>query len=998
MLDIIALLSDYYTSRNLPGFVQDIDNAYVSKSDNVYKIQSYVFKHSACTITQHNDKVVKYLWALLKPNTNYCVSVNLNHLLKHHIVIDIDLKKLTSPSTEFVQGFCVDVLYTIKRIFCGNPFEASLFIKLKSLEQITDRSVFEYAKSGVHIELPNIFLYRGDNIWFIQILQKVLLEKYGKQIYEIIDSPTNWSLPFSRKKSKYMYVPVRKYIFDNDKLTVVNILDTTDVHDLVQTYCIIRTNKQLNVQFHFDLDFLNPPESYRFGTSENVLINKSARLKKINQTISTKNLVLVFPNCLCHANYAISRFYDGNYSFMLTESAIEKTLQPFTIKQISEELTTQYYSHSSGDNKATGIFNLYIFFISLYDNIFTPTVLFRGEVLNYIDDLAVVTHYEYIEKTILDLIVYIVNNCNSFSNKSVTLNPILFIKCLFVQTYNELDKIEFVYDDSRNLSLYISKNIFNMVNENKLSMIELVKLMYPMYVLQKEGTIIYYEENKWISATKRLEHLYVPTNIFNKHKVLEMENIPSFEDSSTVPEQSKKRKSAASDNKYSKLFNYIYMFWARVYLLDVPAYMVGFKDGLVLVKDEYIVFHHSPIFQGQPSNLSWNKVIASIKHIHNPLCTYPAIFELLRSCATTSDLSTNNETEDVIDYFRYHYTREEWLKLDITDINNCQENEHCPVYHTLTYFLTLFSGDIELTFFMLWTLRYVLLGVSIKKSLILYGNGQNGKTTLSNVLHYLYGDSMNILSQETVHSKLNTCSPDIFKAKNARLVYADDVHRMNQTSLKQLVSGAVMFFRTLYNSGEEIHLKFLVMGSTNQNRFTNIDFATMKRILIIPFTKIFKDNTDYFCNNSMYEFLATNILATLFWLERFPQETNIFYGPKKNIYNPPKSVKWFSHQSVWKDDLTSTFLNVFNIREAPYSFVRVEDLLSEINLIKTNCKSFRSPINQLFEDNEATLNLLRHRYVEGKALNKSKKIYEDVICGITIDRLNILYQELLELV
>ena len=588
----------------------------------------------------------------------------------------------------------------------------------------------------------------------------------------------------------------------------------------------------------------------------------------------------------------------------------------------------------------------------------------------------------------------------------------------------ENDKTELVFDNSTAESVFIPENVLNLVaTERSLSVLELIKLMFPMYALNRDGSVIFYERNKWSTSTHRLEHLFVPNKIVTTYKQYitdredEADDIydNTVVDNNLVEQPSKKKvckKSVKKPKEIKLSFNDVISFWGRVSLIPFPSNVISFADSFVLIKNKYIPFYHTPLFRGMPSNLSWKRLSRVIQHISQESCSYAAVVSILNNLNYRTNVggtgSGNESDDDVIDYFKFNYSEETGPELDPSsftpcnlNINNSNNNNTgghvCPVYETLNYFLTVFSHDVELTFFMLWTLRYVLFGVPLKKCLIYYGIGNNGKTTFSNILRVLFGSSMSILSSETISGNVATLCPDLYLAKNSKIVYADDLNKINANSLKQLVSGAFIFVRTLYQQGENVQMKALVTGSVNSLQI-KVDYATMKRLLVIPFKKFFKDSSDYYCNTPKCEELAENILATLFWLERYQTETNIFYDSKKNVTYVPKSVKWYSHQAVWKNDYTSRFLQLLNIRENPTSFIRIDDLVTEINLAKCSRQTAKSHVGSFFDDVEAVINLLKHRYDTGIVLNKTKGLYEKCIVGISIDKYKLLYDQAFELI
>lgn len=1021
MVDIISEVSRFYQIRNLPGFLSDVKNEFICKSDIVFKLQSYVFVNKACVLKQINENVIKHLYSLLTPRENFCVSVSLNYLEMHQVVLDIDFKKLTQPDLEFVKKVCYELVKSIIFILNDNEnFEIVMLVKMVDFSKnqaASESDIFELAKHGVHFEIPSCVLYRGDNIWFAEVLKRMIQAKLGKEVADLIDSPGNWCLPYSKKISGETYFPVRKFISQKNPVYFnVKADDLITNGRFVIEHSIIKLYSPDSIKYVFELDETKKLHGFAFGYLDNRKINKRSQLTLradiLHQTpsspcIQPNCLVTIEPSSLPHATYAISRFEKQRYSFVLGKLAMFKSLHPFTVSYLRQELLLHFKALFTGETRSSAIFNLYTFLILFHDRLQNRASEPRlsDEIFDEIDQEDKVVHYfNNLKFKIADLVEQVMIICNKSVITSIrTINPLLFIKCLFTQAFSEYNKVEFLYDESTNETLYLPSPIVSLINDKQLPIRELLKYMFPMFTTQKDGTVYFYEKNRWTISSNKLEHLFLPSKILNKfgeeseEEGVGMETVAKneVEREQQKPARKKKRKDQSND-KSTKLYNNLIAFWGRVLILEFPPNLVSFVDGFVLLKHDFVIFFHSPIFRGQPSNLNWSKLKNKIQHISSPLCTYPYVYDLLNTSRLQNP--SHSQKDGIIDYLKFNYSKEIHPELDIWNVDKCTQSGECPVYECLKYLLEVFSKDVELAFFMLWTLRYVLLGIPIKKAFILSGFGNNGKSTFSNVLRFLFGDSMAILSPDTIHGKISTLSPDIYNARNAKLAYTDDIHKINPVTLKQLVSGAFMYVRTLYHSGSGIQLKFFLMGSSNRNEFCGLDFATLKRILTIPFLRFFNDNSEYYCNNDTFEILAGNILATLFWLDKFAQQTNIYYDAQMNIVNPPKSVKIYSNSAVWKNDVTNTLLQAFNIREFPSSFIRVQDLISEINIVKGGGgKTLKYPLNTLFDDVETILNLLRHRFDVGRAINKSKNIFEDIIIGITIDKYKLLYDEALEL-
>jgi len=965
MYDIIKLLDVYYNDRNLPGFFnhREKEDCIVTKQDNVLKLQSYEYKTNSCIITHYDSSLIDYLLSLLSVKKKYCLCVNLNHLEYHHAVFDIDFKLKKDISLEFVQDFIKDFIQAVKIITQKKLLILVMFVKCKSRTELSEQDVLQSAMKGVHFEIPECVLYRGDNIWFIEIMKKILTPKYDKDV-NLIDSPVNWCFPYSKKKTGEMYLPVREYYLNTEGFEV-NICVKDEIQ-ICNRFSIVNNNKEVSYEFALRSDSVG----YQFGFCNNEKIFKDRVLSELNSNSQISGYILVDVNLMPHINYAITRFNKDNCcSYVIGETPTSKSLHPFTLNYLREELLFHFDALSRGDSKAKSIFNLYVFLIELNDKFFESNITFKDEVLTEINHNQLKSHYEKISETIRPLINETNIQVKESDNPIRKINPILFIKCLFTQSYLESNKIELVFDDTTNDSVFIPNKIFQLIDNESLTILDIIKFMYPIYASSKDPTVYYYEQNCWTCSSNKFEHLFIPNKILQKFNIRSLDAFPEEEGGSTA----KKRK---TNNNTNKLFHYLITFWGRIKLLNFPSNVMSFEDGFVQITTDYIIFHHTPLFRGMPSKLGWLNLSNKINHVIQESCCYPEVINRLIPS------TVNGQRDDVIEYFKFNYTKEIGPIFECNSLKRCNSQTDCPVFNSLNYLLSLFSEDLELTFFMIWTLRYCILGMSIKKALIYFGHGANGKTTFSNILRILFGNSLQFLSTESIQGKINLLMPDLYAAKNAKMVYVDDLHKINTATLKQIVSGAFMYVRTLYQTGCNIQMKFLFTGSCN-NLKLDVDFATLKRILIVPFVKYFQDNNKYYCNQNTFKRIAEDLFATIIWVDRFSEVTNIFYDNQTNIVMPPKSIQWYSHELIWKDDITTKFIKAFDIMEGPSYFITPEDLIGELNRLRAINK-YPKHLRGVFDDIDALVNLLKHRYSVGSVLNRGKNKYESVIVGITM--------------
>ena len=993
MTDVIGLLCDFYESRKEPGCLatpKDKEHTPVNVEHNVLKLQSYNFVYNSCILTHYYDNDINYLHSLLKSHLNYCVCVNLNHLQYHHVVLDIDFKSLKNIDTKFVEKFILDLVSVIKVIL--NKSGLSLVMFAKFIDPNIPRNIKpddlpDLLKKGVHFEIPECVLYRGDNIWFIEMV-KNLIEKKHPHFVGAIDSPQNWNLPFSKKSTGEMYLPVAEYSFNSDDtISSTRFANTTiDPQGFINRFSIVKLCK--NVRYEFPLN--SGDIGYRFGVLNlSRPIFKDYRISTI-PTVDDQptGWIDIDPYVIPFVKYAAYRFRNlctRAYRVGETRAALE--LRPFTLDFLIKEMSVLYEYHRGYNcSKSASILNTHILLVELYDEVKPTTYSMKEEMISTIAYPELKEYYMKVASIIKPLVQEIVHTHDQIHGSgrafNRTLNPILFIKCLFTQSFTSHDRSELIIDETTGEPIYISNRLLQLINTDSVKILDLVKFMFPTVAALKDSSVSFYEKNHWIVSNNKYEHLYIPVTILNKYGIEDLGDPaqqpsvpplpplpPNEEDDEAPPTQpQKKTKKDPTHNLYQHLIK----FWGRVFTTEFPNSVVSFRDGFVYLSAEHTPFHHTPLFGGAPSRLNWSNMIEKMKHVNQETCEYPNVVKHL--------VSTRDSARDsTIEYFRYQYKEEKGPTVACEDVVECRPNSNCPVYRTLRYLLTLFSNDVELVFFVLWIFRYALFGIKLKKALIFYGTGNNGKTTFSNILFNLFGRGMQTISNESIRGSINQLSPDIYAARNAKVVYTDDIHKINKNTLKQLVSGAQMQVRTLYQEGKSIEMKWLVTGSCNQLQL-DIDFATMQRIMVVPFIKFFKDDATYYCNADVFRNIAEDMLATMLWIEKHEYETNIFFDAKKNIQMTPKSIQWYSHQVIWMHDHTPALITALGLKEATDVFILVRDLVVEMNKLRLGKTS---KFGYLFNDAESAINMLKHRFSVARVRHLTRPNSEDAIVGIT---------------
>jgi len=178
----------------------------------------------------------------------------------------------------------------------------------------------------------------------------------------------------------------------------------------------------------------------------------------------------------------------------------------------------------------------------------------------------------------------------------------------------------------------------------------------------------------------------------------------------------------------------------------------------------------------------------------------------------------------------------------ITKTCNVKYNEfaECPKF--LEFLDYIFDGNKELIDYIQKLAGYCLTG-SIEEQIIpiLYGNGNNGKSTFMKVMEGLLGDyciSSDISSFSA--SGNNSVRSDLARMKGSRLVLTTEFENnqnISEALVKKITGGEKITCRYLYSDLFEYTPTFKVMMATNHRpEIKGTDEGIWRRIHLVPFT------------------------------------------------------------------------------------------------------------------------------------------------------------------
>jgi len=166
----------------------------------------------------------------------------------------------------------------------------------------------------------------------------------------------------------------------------------------------------------------------------------------------------------------------------------------------------------------------------------------------------------------------------------------------------------------------------------------------------------------------------------------------------------------------------------------------------------------------------------------------------------------------------------------------------CPAFEQ---FISQIMPNRDMADFLQRILGYALCGSTREQVIFLFhGSGNNGKSTLMNVVREVFGDFAMVSPVSTFLAKIQTsggeASPDIARLPGARLVTASEPPegaRLDEGKVKEMTGGEPMTARHL-NQGfftfKPVFKAILLMN--NLPAIRGVDHGIWRRIRLVPFT------------------------------------------------------------------------------------------------------------------------------------------------------------------
>lgn len=162
----------------------------------------------------------------------------------------------------------------------------------------------------------------------------------------------------------------------------------------------------------------------------------------------------------------------------------------------------------------------------------------------------------------------------------------------------------------------------------------------------------------------------------------------------------------------------------------------------------------------------------------------------------------------------------------------------CPRF--LSFIGEIMDGNPKLINYLAQVFGYALTGDNGEQCFfIFYGEGQNGKSTLLKVFKEILGDYAKTTDFQTLTYDGNGIRNDLARLAGARMVTsveADDKKFLNQSVINRITGNDPIAVRFLQKEYFEYTPKFkLIVASNDRPRIEKMNYATWRRIQIVPF-------------------------------------------------------------------------------------------------------------------------------------------------------------------
>lgn len=193
-----------------------------------------------------------------------------------------------------------------------------------------------------------------------------------------------------------------------------------------------------------------------------------------------------------------------------------------------------------------------------------------------------------------------------------------------------------------------------------------------------------------------------------------------------------------------------------------------------------------------------------------------------------------------------------YLCTKIMDLEINSESAQEPPTTWLKFLNDISNGRLEWIEYLQKVLGYCLTGDTSEQKIFFFcGDGSNGKSTLCNVIRDIFGGYAKSVRPSIIANNNKNDSPDqanseLASLPNVRLALAEEGSQgvsLDEATVKQITGGTEISTRKLYADTFQFTPKFkLIMCTNHKPRINGNDYGIWRRVILIPFDRIFKEN------------------------------------------------------------------------------------------------------------------------------------------------------------
>lgn len=216
--------------------------------------------------------------------------------------------------------------------------------------------------------------------------------------------------------------------------------------------------------------------------------------------------------------------------------------------------------------------------------------------------------------------------------------------------------------------------------------------------------------------------------------------------------------------------------------------------------------------------------------------------------------------EKILDNHKYFF--KSCINYNFTDVLNCEERPtkfdkflyDCLNEKNKTKDYIKAKIDVVYSF-----LAYALLkGVKIEKSLVLYGSGSNGKSTLLNIIQNLFGKEN--VSNVNINSIDKNTKMELFDMSGRYINVCSEIKLSSKSDVdlfKTIISKEPIMARRIYSLYQNIEdYPCQIFASNEIPNFEKLDHAIKRRMIIIEFKNTFEQNPNFLNDFEYSDYVA----------------------------------------------------------------------------------------------------------------------------------------------